>query len=182
MSRISRSFGRHLPTSIPVIGRKPALVRQNRILPHPSCPFSTEMQMTDSDFLAWATAKGIDADSVAVILECAVTPLDLKTVRTDCLYPPDDICDLYETNGFGVAPQHAGFIFVGYCANGDPIAMDVAADPGSIWYIGHEVMHSTPLRQVAIRVADSLRSAYASIVTNRDFPVDYYTAKQRLGR
>ena len=135
--------------------------------------------MTDSDFLVWAMAKGIDAETVSVILECAATPLDSKTVRTDCLYPPDDIYDLYETNGFGVSPQDAGFIFVGYCANGDPIAMDVAEDPGSIWYIGLEVMHSTPLRQVAIRVADSLRRAYTSILADRDFPVDYWSARTR---
>lgn len=137
--------------------------------------------MTDSEFLIWAAAKGIDADSVAVILECAATPLESKTVRTDCLYPPEDICDLFETNGFGVSPQDAGFIFVGYCACGDPIAIDVAADAGSIWYVGHEVMHSAPLREVAIRVADSLRTAYASIVTDREFPVDYYSAKRRFG-
>jgi len=135
--------------------------------------------MTDSDFLVWAMEKGIDADAVSVILECSATPLDSKTVRTDCLYPPDDIYYLYETNGFGVSPQDAGFIFVGYCANGDPIAVDVEEDKGSIWYIGYEVMHSKPLRQIAIRVADNLRSAYASIVADRDFPVDYYFAKQR---
>ncbi len=137
--------------------------------------------MTDSEFLAWAMEKGIDADAVLVILESSATPLDSKTVRTDCLYSPDDIYDLCETNRFGVSPQNAGFIFVGCCANGDPIAVDVDADKGSIWYIGHEVMHSTSMRQIAIRVADNLRSAYTSIVTDRDFPVDYYSAKQRYG-
>jgi hypothetical protein len=136
--------------------------------------------MTDSDFLDWATAKGMDADAVAVILKCAATPLKSKTVRTDCIYPPEDICDLYDTNGFGVSPQDAGFIFVGYCANGDPIAMDVAADPGSVWYVDHEVMHSKPLREVAVRVADNLRNAYASIVTDRDFAVDYYSAIRKI--
>jgi hypothetical protein len=136
--------------------------------------------MTDSDFLDWATAKGMDADAVAVILKCAAMPLKSKTVRTDCIYPPEDICDLYDTNGFGVSPQDAGFIFVGYCANGDPIAMDVAADPGSVWYVDHEVMHSKPLREVAVRVADNLRNAYASIVTDRDFAVDYYSAITKI--
>ncbi len=137
--------------------------------------------MTDSEFLIWATAAGIDADAVAVILQCAATPLHAKTVRTDCLYSPADIRNLSETNGFGVSPHDSGFIFVGYCACGDPIALDIAADAGSVWYVSHEVMHSAPLRDVAVRVADTLRMAYSAILTDREFPLDYYSAKRKSG-
>ncbi len=135
--------------------------------------------MTEDEFKTWSSANGIPDTAVSTILQVAKIPLKKKTVRTDCIFAPKDIIELYETDGYRVNPQLSGFVFIGCTPNGDPIAIDVADDCGSVWFVDHENMHANDLRRCAVRIADDVVSAYHSISTDRTFPIDFYSAKKR---
>ncbi|KAA1257009.1 hypothetical protein LF1_53310 [Rubripirellula obstinata] len=142
--------------------------------------------MTNTDFKDWATRNGLDAETANAIIDCAATPEEAKAAFDAMepgppIYPLDNICGLHDTDGYGASPGKHGFIFIGYCPNGDQIAVDIGDDCGSIWYIGHETMHAEPLRQNAVRVGDDLRSVHKSITTDFDFPRDFYDAKKQFG-
>lgn len=122
--------------------------------------------MNDDEFATWAATVGIPSRAVTMIEHVAKIPLEAKTVRTDFLFSPEDIQDLFERNGYNVNPQQAGFIVIGSCPNGDPIAIDVAEDFGSIWYLDHEHMHGNSLRACAIQIAEDLPAAYARICSD----------------
>jgi len=137
------------------------------------------------DFTQWATAKGLDSNTIRQVIACAATPEEFKQACEEdeaCspIYPLEEIQSLQEGDEMGVSPEKSGFLIVGSCPNGDPIALDTAADPGSVWYMGHETMHSKPLRSIAIRVADNLVQFINNLVEDDDFPFDYYSAKDQL--
>lgn len=81
----------------------------------------------------------------------------------------------------GVAVDFSPTMIVGGCPNGDPIAIDVANESGSVWYIDHETMSERPVREAAIRVARDA-SAMMQGLAERTFPIDYYDAAARGGR
>ncbi|TWT79517.1 hypothetical protein CA13_09210 [Planctomycetes bacterium CA13] len=142
--------------------------------------------MTNAAFISWATDAGIDADTIGAIIDCAST-----TEQADAafaarepgppIFPLPQIVDLHDSDGYNMNPKSHGFVLIGYCPNGDSIAVDTDRDPGSIWYIGHETLGSVPLRENAVRVGDDLRSVYYSIEHDPDFPCDYYTARGQCG-
>ena len=133
--------------------------------------------MVDRQFLAWGRTLGIAEEALAEIDRIASIPIDNKTVRTDCLYSPQDVIDLWESNGLSIDPAKHGFAIIGGCANGDPIALSLrAGDAGTVWYIDHERMHSADLRTRSIQVADSVTNFYSSLCSDSAFPCDYYWA------
>jgi hypothetical protein len=142
--------------------------------------------MTNAAFIRWATDAGIDADTIGAIIDCASTPEQAEAafaarVPGPPIFPLQQIVDLHDSDGYDMNPKSHGFVLIGYCPNGDSIAVDTDRDPGSIWYIGHETLHSVPLRDNAVRVGDDLRSVHRSIQRDPDFPFDYYTARQKHG-
>ena len=84
-----------------------------------------------------------------------------------------------ESDNYGFFPLEHGLMLVGGCPNGDPIAVDIAQDKGSVWYIYHAGMHQNPPRDVAIRVADGVESLLTNLAHDDDFPFDYFDAKQK---
>lgn len=134
------------------------------------------------DFALWASQKGLDAETIRMVVACAATPEEVKEAF-DAWEPgpPIDTLDgiraLYDGDELGVAPEKSGFMFVGSCPNGDPIALDIGTDLGSVWFLDHETMHSESLRSIAIRVADNLQQLMTRLVNEDDFPFDYYSAK-----
>ena len=73
-----------------------------------------------------------------------------------------------------IAARENGFVLIGGCPNGDPIAIDVADEPGTVWYICHETMHGRPVREVSVRVADGVAGLFES-----ECPFDYFEARDR---
>lgn len=134
------------------------------------------------DFALWATQKGLDTETIRMVVACAATPEEVKEAFDACEPgPPIDTLDsiraLHDGDELGVAPEKCGFMIVGSCPNGDPIALDIGEDLGSVWYMDHETMHSEPLRSISIRVADNLQQLMTRLVNEDDFPFDYYLAK-----
>ncbi len=139
----------------------------------------------EGEFTKWATAKGLDSKTIQLVIACAATPEEMKeAIDNDepCspIYPLGDIQNLQDENGLGVSPEKSGFLIVGSCPNGDPIALDIGADMGSVWYMDHETMAADLLRSAAIRVADNLSQLMNRLVQVDDFPFDYYEAKEKI--
>ncbi|XZE20072.1 hypothetical protein SH449x_005408 [Pirellulaceae bacterium SH449] len=135
--------------------------------------------MAYNDFLDWGHKQGIGEDALAEIERIAAIPIGDKTVRTDCLYTPEDIVHLWETNGMHVDPASHEFAIVGGCANGDPIALSLRAhEIGSVWYIDHERMHDEDLRNIGVKVADSITAFYRTLCEDSKFPYDFYNASK----
>jgi hypothetical protein len=140
--------------------------------------------MTNEDFAAWAAERGLAYDMIEQLIAFAATPEEMKAAY-DAIEPPppiytlQDVMAMTDDDPYGISPSRHGFMIVGGCPNGDPIALDVAEDAGSVWYLDHETMHDTPLRSVAIRVAGDLDQFVDGICKEDNFPIDYYQAKQQ---
>lgn len=143
--------------------------------------------MTSQDFADWATQQGLDAGTIEQLIAYAATPEQVKAAY-DAIVPgpPIDtlkgIQYLHDGDEMEISPAKSGFMIVGGCPNGDPIALDIADDVGSVWYLSHETLYDAPLRSIAARVADNLHQLIHGICNDDDFPIDYYDAKQRQNK
>lgn len=77
-----------------------------------------------------------------------------------------------------------GLLTIGSCANGDPIALDVAAGaPWPVYYISHEheglYDDGEPTR---VRVSESFERFLVECVEDEEYPWDYFEAEERLGK
>jgi hypothetical protein len=92
------------------------------------------------------------------------------------VYSLDNIVEMTDKDPYRIAALANGFIVVGGCPNGDLIAVDVANEPGSIWYICHETMTDGPLREMSVRVAKDLAEMLEGMAEG-NFPFDFFQAK-----
>ena len=139
----------------------------------------------EGDFTQWATAKGLDSKTIQLVIACAASPEAMKEAfdkmwPSPPIFPLGDIQKLQEEDSLGVSPEKSGFLIVGFCPSGDPIAIDIGAEMGSVWYMDHETMAADNLRSEAIRVADNLSHFMKRFVHEDDFPFDYYDAKEKV--
>jgi hypothetical protein len=139
--------------------------------------------MTDQEFTFWATERGLSERNTKEILLYAATPEEMqeacdKMDPAPPIYTLADIVEMTDTNPFGFSARDSGFVVVGACPNGDPIAIDVAYEPGSVWYICHETMHGKPVREVAVRVAADLSGMFEGMEEG-NLPFDYFDAKNQ---
>lgn len=130
--------------------------------------------MTEKEFTSWATNLGVSKDLINQLVKFAQPP-------DNVLDEPEPVSSLQGIREFtenipGVTPLEHGFLFIGSCLNGDPVALDVADNIGSIWYVCHETMYGTPLREAAIRVADDVAGLLDGLSNEEGFPWDYYDA------
>jgi len=139
--------------------------------------------MTRRKFATWASSRGVPDGTTEQLLRYAASPEEMREAFEAVLPAPpvytlDDIVGMTDKDPYGISPLANGFIVVGGGPSGDPIAIDVADEPGSVWYICHEMMHDRPVRQVSIRVAKDLTEMLAGIAGG-EFPYDYFEAKER---
>ncbi|XZE36335.1 hypothetical protein SH501x_001897 [Pirellulaceae bacterium SH501] len=135
--------------------------------------------MDPEDFFNWGRNQGFPEDAIAEINRISAISIKKKTVRTDCIYSPESIVDLWETDGLRIDPVRHEFVIVGGCANGDPIALSIRShEIGSVWYIDHEQMYDTDLRNVGVKVADSITAFYKTLCEDSKFPYDFHSASK----
>lgn len=139
--------------------------------------------MTREEFLVWTTSRGVDRVASSLLLDYAATPEEMQEAQDAIETPPpiysfDAIVHLTDKDPYGIAPLANGFVLIGGCPNGDPIALDVASKPGSVWYISHEMISDAPLREVSICVAEDLEIMFERMAEGK-FPWDYFDAKER---
>ncbi len=142
--------------------------------------------MTNREFAAWASERGVPDDATGAILRYAATGEEMREAcdamdPAPPVYTLADIVEMTDTDPYGFSARGTGFILVGGCPNGDPIAIDVADEPGTVWYICHETMHGKPVREVSVRVAGDLAGLFEGMAKD-DFPFDYFEAKDRADR
>lgn len=77
-----------------------------------------------------------------------------------------------------------GLLTIGSCANGDPIALNVAAGaPWPVYYISHEhegLYDGGEL--VRVRVSESFERFLVECDDDEEYPWDYFEAEERLGK
>ena len=137
--------------------------------------------MTNHEFTAWAFERGVPADTTEAIIRYAASPEEMRDACEAMDPPPPvytlaDIVEMTDTDPYGISARGSGFILVGGCPNGDPIAIDVTDAPGTVWYICHEKMHGRPVREVSVRVAADLVGLFEGMA-ERNFPFDYFEAE-----
>jgi hypothetical protein len=92
-------------------------------------------------------------------------------------YSTKDIMSINAKGGIPLA-LNSGFVIVGTCPNGDPVAIDVADHPGTVGYLSHEEMWSVEnLRTVFRPVASSLGKLAEGLRENQ-IPLDYFEVKE----
>jgi hypothetical protein len=142
--------------------------------------------MNAQEFTAWASDHGVSDYTTEEILVFSATPEEMKAAYDDYplpVYSLRDIVQMTDEDAYGISARKNGFILVGGCKNGDPIAIDVT--DGSVWYICHEKMHYKSVREVSVRVAVDLTEMMEGIAANMEttgatmFPYDYFQAIDR---
>lgn len=138
--------------------------------------------MTDEEFVTWATASGVPAVPAKQLINAAASIEEMKEafdamMPAPPIYTLDDIVEMSDKNLYGFLPKEHGFVILGGCPNGDPVALDVKDHPGSIWYISHESMYDSSIRKIATKVAENLESFIVGLCEDESFPVDYHEAK-----
>jgi hypothetical protein len=139
--------------------------------------------MTRRKFAAWASSRGVPDGTTEQLLRYAASAKEMREAFEAVLPAPpvytlDDMVEMTDKDPYGISPRANGFVVVGGCPNGDPIAIDVADEPGSVWYICHETMSDQPVRQASIRVAKDLTEMLEGFAGG-EFPYDYFEAKRR---
>ena len=92
------------------------------------------------------------------------------------IFSPDDI--IYHNNG---TPQFKSdqLIQIGSAINGDPIVIDYGISIGITGYVDHETLWSGDMisaRQIFIPVANTIDDYLHALLTDDEFPIDYYMA------
>lgn len=122
-------------------------------------------------------------DTTEALLRYAATPEEMQEAfdamdPAPPVYTLAHIVEMTDTDPYGISARENGFVLVGGCPNGDPIAIDVADEAGAVWYICHETMHGQPVREVSVRVAAGLAELFEAMAEG-NFPFDYFEAKDR---
>lgn len=138
--------------------------------------------MSEKQFIAWATAKGLPNPHAEELVRFAATPEEMNEAAEAMelgppIYTPGSIVSMADEDPFGLNLAAHGLLIVGGCGNGDPIALDISNAIGSVWYLDHETMHGRPLRDAAVRVADNLADFFERMARGK-MAWDYSTAKQ----
>ncbi len=139
--------------------------------------------MTDKEFGTWAAKHGVSLDTIELLTICAATPERMRAADEAIEPPPpiytlQNIAEMTESDDYGFRPIEHGLMLIGGCPNGDPIAIDIADDMGSVWYLDHTSMHNSPPRSVAVRVANDVASLINGMAYEDGFPIDHFDAKK----
>ena len=139
--------------------------------------------MTTDEFIAWASDYGLRFQTIEQLARFAATQEEMEASieaiePAPPIYTLEDIKEMNAGDTFGISPAKHGFMLIGGCPNGDPIALDIADDRGSVWYISHTSMHTRKLRSVSIRVANDTESLVIALANDDDFPLCYFDARE----
>jgi hypothetical protein len=136
---------------------------------------------SSSDFLLWGSKAGIATFVLQDLIEFAATPQQFRYAINEMLppppiYPVDEIRAMHDKDPMGISPKKADFLVIGTCPNGDPIAVDISQEPGSVWYLSHEQIFDKAPRSVAVKVAANIPSFHQALSAEKSFPRDYWDA------
>ncbi len=129
--------------------------------------------MNESEFLNWVASHNLQQVEVESLRLSAShsekdTPIGLVVLDYASIaeHTDDEIID--------ACPFDDGFVVFGYCPNGDPVAIDVKRNVGTIHYLSHE--ESDGCSFPSFKVANSMEQFLAALEIDK-MPIDYHEAK-----
>ena len=137
-----------------------------------------ELQPGSPAFLSWLGTIGVPPELADLFRECVPRGQKRNFVRWQYLYSEEEIQSECEKQ-----PRYmkAGLLAIGYCNNGDPIAVDVRKQVGSVGYISHDAVwedEEARVRRFFIFIAPSLIE-FARLARDGQLPIDYWEAKRK---
>ena len=142
------------------------------------------VKRSDEKFVSWGVSSGMPVAVLRDLAKFAATRKEMRRSIDEMLppppiYPVSDIQEMHEDDPMGIEPGRAGFLIVGTCPNGDPIAVDIRDEPGTVWYLSHEQMFGKDaegLRSVAVKVASGIPAFWQRRAEDKSFPLNYWDA------
>ena len=129
--------------------------------------------MEESDFEQWALSMGIDGASLSLLVTLPTRFPDRELVQR--FIPSfEAIRQLNYEEPLGTTAVENGFIVIGDCPDGDPIAIDLKTNPGSVHYICHEELDDDG-GVISKMVAPDLQT-FATMMNEETIPYDYHNA------
>ncbi len=115
---------------------------------------------------------GIDGDTLSVLITLPTRFADRELIQR---FVPSfsDIRELNNEQPLGTTAVENGFIVIGDCPDGDPIAIDMRTNPGSVHYITHEEIDEGSV--ISKMVAPDIRT-FVRIMDEENVPYDYHEA------
>ena len=128
--------------------------------------------MNETEFRNWATKHSVSNKIVKSLMESAALAIE-DTLVGRAMLDYAGIAEITDEVIIDSCPFDAGFVVFGDCPNGDPIAIDVQNNVGTIHYLSHEETDGCefPSFQVAESMGNFLKQ-YA----NEKMPIDYHEA------
>ena len=128
--------------------------------------------MNESEFLVWATSRSLQqAEVESLKLSASHAEEDTLTGRVVLDYA--SIAEYTDDEIIDACPFDSGFVVFGDCPNGDPVAIDVKQNVGTVHYLSHE--ESDGCSFPSIRVANSMEQ-FLTDLGNDKVPTDYHEA------
>ena len=136
----------------------------------------TDVAPAGAAFLAWLASIGVDSNSVEFFSAgWSIDPEGM--IGTGSLMLTEQII---ETASKEPRWLSHGFLLIGSCGNGDPVALDVRDQRGGVFFLSHEVLWSdeeADPRDWSVQVADDLGGFAKSAWDLDSFPIDFWDAR-----
>ncbi|MCK5942911.1 MAG: SMI1/KNR4 family protein [Planctomycetes bacterium] len=138
-----------------------------------------DIEHVDASFLDWVASIGAGPKSVACFAAGWVGAGGM--VGTGFPMAASEIAVLAEAEPRWLA---SGFLIIGSCGNGDPVALDLRDAPGAVCFLSHDVLwpdeHADP-RAWSVQVAADLAEFVGCAWDLDAFPVDFCDARSDDG-
>jgi hypothetical protein len=129
-------------------------------------------------FLKWTASLPIKQDAAEKLLPHLPDDTDLDPELPNWIESVPRIISMNDPkHGFGLPkePIDEGFLIIGSCPNGDPVAVDFRDPQLPVFYISHEQMHGNPLAKVIRKVSNSIDEYDEALSDeNSGIPLDYW--------
>ena len=129
--------------------------------------------MEESEFSLWALSMGIDGTTLSVLTTPPTRFAERELIQRfiPCF---ESIRQLNYEEPLGTSAVKSGFIVIGDCPDGDPIAVDLKTNPGSVHYICHEDLDDDG-GVISKMVAPDIQT-FATMMNDETVPYDYHSA------
>lgn len=128
--------------------------------------------MHESEFLVWANNHDLRPQEVES-LQQATGHADDDTLVGRVVLGYDAIAEYTDEKMVDACPFDFGFVVFGECPNGDPVAIDVRNNVGTIHYLSHELSDGSSIP--SIRVANTMQQFLMNLEIDK-MPTDYHEA------
>ena len=130
------------------------------------------MPFDKTEFANWALSLGIDGKTLSLLVTLPNRFPDRELIQR---FIPSltEIRELNDEEPLGTAAIQDGFITIGSCPDGDPIAIDLKTNPGAVHFISHEELDGNSV--ITKMVARDLQS-FVRMMDHEIIAYDFHEA------